>query len=75
MSRWVGAEVVKNLLFDKMREAMQGDISKLIDQAPEGRPKATRLTRSEQLRLEALEAAGAGEPMDIVEDEEEEQVC
>lgn len=71
LSRWVGADTVKGVLFDKMREAMQGDVSKLIDQAPGGRPKPERLIRSEQLRLQAQEAAADGQPMD--EDEEEEE--
>lgn len=74
LSRWVGADTVKGVLFDKMREAMQGDVSKLIDQAPEGRPKPERIIRSEQLRLQAQEAAGDGQPMDEDVEEEEEPV-
>lgn len=53
LARWVGPEVVKASLFEKMRDAMREDIEKLLQEAPAGRPKPERLTRSEQAKAAA----------------------
>ena len=42
LAKWVGANPVKSILFEKMRDAMKGDVEKLISQIPQvGRSKAT----------------------------------
>lgn len=35
LAKWVGANAVKSILFEKMRDAMKEDVEKLISQIPE----------------------------------------
>jgi cytoskeleton-associated protein 5 len=59
LARWVGPELVKAALFEKMREASRKDVEKLLEDAPTGKPTAQLYTRKEQAkRLEEEAAAG-----------------
>eukprot|EP00210_Caulerpa_lentillifera_P009280 g8845.t1 len=58
LAKWCGANAVKTILFEKMRDAMKEDVEKLIAQIPEGRPVAQRLTKSQQQRAVIEDTSG-----------------
>lgn len=62
LAKWCGANAVKTILFEKMRDAMKEDVEKLIAQIPEGRPQAQRLTKSQQQKQTVEESEGPSNP-------------
>ena len=71
LSRWIGVDAIRASLYPKMRDAMKEDIDKAVAALLQlGIPKPTpeRLTRKEQARLAAANAAGDSAPMEIDED-------
>lgn len=64
LSRWIGAEVVRTILFKNMRDAMKEDIERAMQAvASTGKPRPERLTRKEQAKPQAAV------PMDVDEDD------
>ena len=57
LARWLGAETVRGLLYDKLRDAQKDECDRLIAEAPPGRPAAERLTRREAAKQAARRAA------------------
>lgn len=55
----MGPELIRSSMYDKMRDAQKEDVEKLLQEAPSGRPKAERLTRTEAAKQAAALAAGA----------------
>jgi hypothetical protein len=45
LSRWMGAEVIRACLYDKLRDAQKEEIDRLMADAPPGRPQVRALRR------------------------------
>lgn len=58
LARWMGPELIRAALFEKMRDAQKADVESLLAEAPTGRPKPERLTRKEAAKAAATAAAG-----------------
>lgn len=78
LARWIGPELVKAALFEKMPDAFRKDVEKLLEEAPTGRPKPERFTRKEQAKqaaaVEQEEEAEPGAAAGAAVEEEEEVV-
>eukprot|EP00232_Nephroselmis_pyriformis_P008410 CAMPEP_0182876752 /NCGR_PEP_ID=MMETSP0034_2-20130328/14326_1 /TAXON_ID=156128 /ORGANISM="Nephroselmis pyriformis, Strain CCMP717" /LENGTH=510 /DNA_ID=CAMNT_0025009557 /DNA_START=53 /DNA_END=1581 /DNA_ORIENTATION=- len=59
MTRWVGADLVRNVLMEKMREAMKKDVEDMLSSVEPGKPKPERYTRKDQKAMAAKAAAAA----------------
>lgn len=59
LARWVGPELVRAMLFEKLRDAQRADVEQLLADSPPGRPKPERMTRREAAKAAAAVAAAA----------------
>ncbi|WIA40847.1 hypothetical protein OEZ86_004518 [Tetradesmus obliquus] len=57
LARWMGPELIRGALFEKMRDAQKADVEALLAELPAGRPKPERLTRKEAAKAAAAAAA------------------
>lgn len=57
LARWMGPELIRGALFEKMRDAQKADVEALLAELPAGRPKPERLTRKEAAKATAAAAA------------------
>jgi hypothetical protein len=65
IARWAGVELVKTMLFEKMRDAMRKEVEKLLEEVAGTRPAATRFTRKEAAKRAAqapVESVENGQP-------------
>lgn len=59
LARWMGPELIRAALYDKLRDAQKEDVEKLLQEAPAGRPKPERLTRKEAAKAATATASHA----------------
>lgn len=60
LGRWMGPELIRANLYDKLRDAQKDDVEKLLQEAPAGRPKPERLTRKEAEKAAAAAVVATG---------------